>query len=414
MKKRKIVVVEIANSGGLIHFDYQMCTALANAGLDVTLLTGSDYELQFLPHNFSVVNILKLWKNFEEYSVNTEKIFIKRISRLIYRNFRRILRGLRAIWAWATITSYILNIKPEIVQFSRLEYPFEFFFILFLKKKGFKLSQVCHEFEERESKGVFSSLLHRFDLYAYRTFSAIFFLAEESRERFLSSFTGVSKNNTFVIPHGNSGWLLNIQTPFEDLKLRDRYKLRSNDKVVLFFGLISPSKGVEDLIEAFKLVLDYCDAKLVLAGYPTKHMNMNTIISSFSSEFSENVRTDFRYIPLSEIGALMDIASVVVYPYLSGTQSGALQVAYTFGKPVIATRVGGLPEVVDDTKSGFLVPPNSPYDLAMKIVVILKDDALANEMGKYAHNLSVTRFNWEEVVKKMLLIYSEQIFHLFN
>lgn len=102
----------------------------------------------------------------------------------------------------------------------------------------------------------------------------------------------------------------------------------------------------------------------------------------------------------------MELATVVVYPYHSSTQSGSLQTAYTFGKPVIATMVGGLPEVVEDGKSGFLVPAHSPNDLAEKISIFVNDRALAEEMGRYARRLSTTRFNWNAIAQEILTIYA--------
>ena len=114
---------------------------------------------------------------------------------------------------------------------------------------------------------------------------------------------------------------------------------------------------------------------------------------------------DARYIPLNEIGPLMGLASVVVYPYRSGTQSGALQTAYTFGKPVIATAVGGLPEVVEDGKSGYIVSPNSPSEIAEKIVALVNNPKMADEMGQYARHLSETRFSWNTVAAQIAREY---------
>jgi glycosyltransferase involved in cell wall biosynthesis len=132
---------------------------------------------------------------------------------------------------------------------------------------------------------------------------------------------------------------------------------------------------------------------------------MKHLLETFG--IADKVIMDLRYIPLNEIGALMELATAVVYPYRSSTQSGSLQVAYTFGKPVIATAVGGLPEVVEDGKSGFLVQPHSITDLAEKISSVMNDPSLAAEMGRYARHLSVTRFNWDSIALQMLGQYKD-------
>ena len=114
-----------------------------------------------------------------------------------------------------------------------------------------------------------------------------------------------------------------------------------------------------------------------------------------------------KYIALGELGELMDLATVVVYPYRSSTQSGALQVAYTFGRPVIATAVGGLPEAVEDGRNGYLVPPGSPSALAEKISVLLENPSIATRMGEYARHLSQTRFSWDAVATQIRDVYED-------
>ncbi len=408
--KLRLFVVEPNNSGGLVHFAYQLCTALANEEVDVTLITGVNYEMADLPHNFRVERILNLWEHFDPESMKIEvQNPLKRAWRKAYWMLRRVVRGLRLILAWTHLTLYLLRVKPDIVQFSKFEYSFETFFVGYLRHRGMIVSQLCHEFELRESRDSIWLALDRFSGEIYRHFSAIYFLSEEIRKKFLSIHTSIPEKSTFVIPHGNSGWLLNIPAVSKDV-LRHRYGLQENERIVLFFGLLSPSKGLDDLLEAFAIVRKSCDAKLVIAGYPTKNINMNEMLEKNRKlGITDRVIFDARYIPLNEIRPLMEIASVVVYPYRSGTQSGALQTAYTFGKPVIATAVGGLPEVVEEGKSGFIVPPQSPPELAEKIIVLVNDPKMANEMGQYARHLSETRFSWQSIAAQIARVYDHLI-----
>jgi hypothetical protein len=81
---------------------------------------------------------------------------------------------------------------------------------------------------------------------------------------------------------------------------------------------------------------------------------------------TERVRVLDRYVPDEEVGDLVAAADCVVLPYRSATQSGVVLVAYAGGCPVISTAVGGLPEVVDDGVTGFLVPPENPDALARR------------------------------------------------
>jgi glycosyltransferase involved in cell wall biosynthesis len=404
--KLRIFVVDPDGVGGLTHYAYQLCTAMAGEGADVTLVTAMDYELQDFPHNFRVVKLLRLWRRFD---VDVEQSSSKLLNRArkVYVKSRRAIRALRLLTAWITLTLFLQRSKPDVVQFSTINFAFESYFIAFLRRRGFILSQICHEFEVREEKNRFEALLLGAKGNVYSNFSAMFFHAQENRNRFFALYPSVARERTHIIPHGNSSWLLNFKFQPEDIrKARQKYGLKDDDRAVLFFGLLAPSKGIGDLVEAFALARATCDAKLIIAGYPTKYMDMRALTNRIAElNLTEHVIFDTRYLPVAEIGILMNVATVVVYPYRSSTQSGALQAAYTFSKPVIASAVGGLPEAVEDGKNGFIVPAQSPRDLADKLVLLINDPELAEKMGRYAKHLSETRFRWVSIAGQILTIY---------
>ena len=406
--KLRLAVIEPKNDGGLIHYTYQLCTALSKEGLDVTLITGTDYELESFPHNFRVVKALRLWRNYDQQSIGRQPPnFINRFFGRIFRVLRRAIRAFYLIIAWIHLTSYLIRLKPDIIQFTKIEFPFEVLFIRYLYKRGFVLTQICHEFESRESQGIFSSIPLMFTGDAYTCFSAIFFHAHENRNRFFAMYPSVSEDKTHIIPHGNSSWLLDV--PSRSARaLQQHYGLQDGERVVLFFGLLAPSKGLDDLIDGFAIASRSCQAKLIIAGFPTKHIDMNILRARVESYgLTNRVIFDTRYIPLDEISPLMKIATVVVYPYRSSTQSGALQAAYIFGRPVIATTVGGLPEAVEDGQSGFLVQAESPGALAEKIITLINNPVLALKMGNYARYVAETRFNWQTVAKQIVQVYDD-------
>src|SRR5918996_439893 len=103
-----LVLVEPNGSGGLIHYTYQLCTALADEGADVTLITGRDYELAHLPHNFQVNSMLELWNLFDPQAGQTVNASPwQRRWHKVRRTMRRGQRAVRLISAWGRLTGTI-------------------------------------------------------------------------------------------------------------------------------------------------------------------------------------------------------------------------------------------------------------------------------------------------------------------
>lgn len=404
----RLIVVETLGTGGMIHYAYQLCTALAGQGADVTLVTASDYELDDLPHNFTVEKRLRLWPIFDPASSRPPRNRLALAARQGYRAVRRGVRAVRLVREWVRLTNYLIREKPDLVQFGRIAFPFEGVFLARLRRRGLVLSQICHEFELRQmGEGPLVAWLNQSYAGVYDHFSAIFFHGESNRQRFKALFH-VPEERLHVIPHGNENLFpASTNGSKVGVDLRQRYGLGPEDPVVLFFGTLTPSKGLPDLLQAFALMRRQGSrARLVVAGFPSKLVNVNELMQLATDlGISPAVTFDPRYIPIEEVGPLMKLANVVVYPYHNITQSGALQVAYAYGRPVVATAVGGLPEAVEDGRSGILVPPESPPALAAALSKILDDPELAAEMGAYARHLSKTRYSWPPIAGQILAVY---------
>ena len=142
--------------------------------------------------------------------------------------------------------------------------------------------------------------------------------------------------------------------------------LGAEDEVLLFFGLIRPYKGLEVLLRAMPEILSKRAVKLVVAGecYGDEKP-LHALIAELG--IGAALKLDLKYVPNEAVATYMVAADAVVVPYLHATQSGIVQVAYAFGKPVITTRVGGIPEVVWEGETGLLVPPSDPAALAAAV-----------------------------------------------
>ena len=170
----------------------------------------------------------------------------------------------------------------------------------------------------------------------------------------------------------------------------------------MFFGNIVDYKGLEYLIKSELLITEkVSDAKIIIAGQG----NFEKYRKLIKHENSFELYNEF--VPNEKVVELFQKSKVVVLPYISASQSGVIPIAYAFKKPVVTTNVGCLPEVVDDGKTGFIVPPKDPEALAEAIIKLLKDENLRKEMGENAYKKMKEELSWDKIAEKTLKIYEE-------
>lgn len=146
-----------------------------------------------------------------------------------------------------------------------------------------------------------------------------------------------------------------------------RARLGLTRKTLLFFGYVREYKGLEYLIRAMPLVIPDVDVELLIVGeFYDDRAKYDTLVRDLGLD--ARVRIVAEHVPDEAVGDYFAAADLVVLPYVSATQSGITQVAYAFGLPVVSTDVGGLPEVVRDGETGYIVPSRSESALAGAIV----------------------------------------------
>jgi glycosyltransferase involved in cell wall biosynthesis len=402
----RVFVVEPDGAGGMTHYAYQLCDAMAAAGADVTLITSHDYELGHLPHRFTVDARMALWANVAPGS-ERERSAAAHFLIAAGRKLRRIWRAIRYAWAWERLTRHLIRERPDVVQFGIIRFPFVAFYLRRLQNAGLTLTQVCHEWEAREAgAGPLRRVVAVGNRAVYPTFSAIFFHGEANRAEFRRSFD-VPIERTHLIRHGDESMFTTLADPGGDA--RSRYGIPTGRPVAVFFGGLRPSKGLDDLLHAFAAVREQLEATLVVAGAPQGVEPADLRAMAARLGIAPEVVIDGRYLEMDEVGPLMRAADVVVLPYRTATASGALQVAYAFARPVIVTDVGALPEAVDDGRTGVVVPPERPDLLAAALVKVLTDQDEARAMGREGAALARERFSWAPIARKVLAVSANAI-----
>ena len=176
---------------------------------------------------------------------------------------------------------------------------------------------------------------------------------------------------------------------------------------VLFVGWINNRKGVHVLLEAFYCVIrSYPDAQLCLVGqddvdkeYSTSlKMEHQSLITSGSVQFVGSISQDRLYEEMSR-------CSILCLPSLAESAPMVIAQAMAAGKPVVATRVGGVPDMVEDGVTGLLCDPGNSEQLADGLVALLKDPELRRRMGQQAHQLAEKRYRANRVAQATLEAY---------
>ena len=184
-----------------------------------------------------------------------------------------------------------------------------------------------------------------------------------------------------------------------------RPEIEEEDDVILFFGRIWEYKGLEYLIRAEPLITAQVpDARIVIAGRGEDFECYRRLMVHH-----ERFTVHNEYVSDAKRAELFRRASVVALPYIDASQSGVIPVAYTFGKPVVATTVGGLPELVEHGRTGLLVPPRDERALADAIVRLLRDKALRHELGANGKNKINTECSADAVARQTLVVYGRAV-----
>jgi len=204
---------------------------------------------------------------------------------------------------------------------------------------------------------------------------------------------------------------------------------------ILFVGRVSPEKGVHTLVEAMSEVvrripnakLDVLGGRSQLArGYlvdlsddphvrnlgrfyrgDDRGVYARELAAAVAAAGLQRCVTFHDAVPYEEVTRFYRQAAVVVNPSLSESFGRSLIEAMAYAVPVVATRVGGMPEIIDHGREGFLVPPEDAAALADAIVRILADPAAAAQLGRAGRKRVEERYTWDVVAADATAVYRE-------
>ena len=284
---------------------------------------------------------------------------------------------------YATLIRYVAFSSPKILHIlwnNKLEHFDRTVLMLYYKALGKKIAFTAHNVNQAKRDGK-DSWLNRVTLgIQYGLCDHIFVHTQKMKEELCQEFPVAEKAVT-VIPFPINNSLPDTKlTPSE---AKQRLSLRDGEKAILFFGRVRPYKGLEYLLDAFRVLVANKQANfhLIVAGEPIKGYEeyVREVQSSVNRDFDQGqVLLRMQFIPDKDVEMYFKAADVLVLPYKEIFQSGVLFLAYAFGLPVVATDVGSFREEIVEGRTGFLCQPGDAAEMAKAIGTYFASDLFAN------------------------------------
>jgi glycosyltransferase involved in cell wall biosynthesis len=287
------------------------------------------------------------------------------------------------------ILRFVRSVNPDIIHCNGFV-GFDYFW--FLLRNKYPIVQTIHDpFPHLGENSYLDFAVRKLN---YSFISKKILLNTSQRDEFIARNKFKSKN----IFNSSLG-------PYTHLSQLARENGRKPSNNILFFGRISPYKGIEYLIRAVKqLAMEIPDIKLTIAGQGNFWFDISEIRDSKNFEIINE------FIPTQQLIQLLNEAEMVVCPYTDATQSGVIMTAFAFCKPVVATNVGGLAEMVDDGKTGRLVASRNVDQLAAAIGELLTD---REKLERLSRNICAEYFegghSWDRIAGGLTGIYEAVI-----
>ncbi len=202
---------------------------------------------------------------------------------------------------------------------------------------------------------------------------------------------------------------IDIKDVYYDIRhretIRKKYNISAQEKIVMFVGNIATSKGIWELLKVFiKINKDDKNVKLFLVG-SGKALNS---AKNYCTTNKINHRVEFIGRVLhKEISKWLSACDIFVLPSHSEGLPNAVVEAMACRRPVIATRVGGIPEIIVNNKNGMLIPPKDVQELYNKIMLLCENNKRAEKIGNAGYSTIIEKLSWDKSAEHIIDIYKK-------
>jgi glycosyltransferase involved in cell wall biosynthesis len=192
-------------------------------------------------------------------------------------------------------------------------------------------------------------------------------------------------------------------------KIKGELGFNPDDIAILSVGRLYARKGLFTLIESMPAVVrSFPRAKFIISGKGQSNEMRKLVDHATRLGVNDNI-VFTGYFPDSKLPKLYQAADVFAFSTFYENLPFAVLEALSSGLPVVTTNVGGIPEMIESGKNGFLVQPFNARELSDKILYLLEHSKAASEMAFQARKTILERFDWRLIVQKVLKVYDEAL-----
>ena len=361
--------------GGMERYYYNLAKHLVEQGIKIEIVTSQDksgnrvvelngIKYTFIPPNFSRKPFMSLW--YYPFSLNVKK-YLEKIR-------FDVLHGTAGTYPYSNLR----NRKPVIVQPFGLE-PFKIEGI-----RGLLLKILFYRMSKRNMENA----------------DAIASEGELQTKEIIDLF-GVPREKIFYLPVGVDLDIIEQYLKNSPLSKED-YNLQDADLVLINVNRLAPNKGVPYLIESLKILNEELNVKLIMVGSGPEEGNIKKKINDL--ELQDKV-LHFKNISDEKMFQLFTLAEVSVTPTLYEGLPTVVLEAMACGKPIVASNVSEIPQVVKNGINGFLVPPANSKAIADAVLKIY-DKNLFMKMSKSSKKI-IKNYDWSKIAKMAVKKYEE-------
>ncbi|MFO7657146.1 MAG: glycosyltransferase family 4 protein [Bacteroidales bacterium] len=370
------MIEPVGGYGGLEIYDLGVCKALADVGCDVTLYTCVNTGGQELEGYFSIKRVFGDMYNQKKNKLIRAYFFVIGLFKVVINTFKSrsdiiychiftfsFVEFLILLTSALSNIKYVINIHDP-VSFGKRNNKF----LIFLFSKIFS------------KKNVFVTT-HTF--YSKKTLNKIF-----------------PSLPVAVMAYSDVDFL--YKNSYSEASCRNEIELNNDNEYVIFFGQIKSSKGIDTLIEAWKIVHKInSNYRLLIVGRCWQNDCSKYVRQIESLGLGESVIWREEYVPDCDVHCYFKSSSLIVLPYTRIYSSAVLIRSLDYGKPVIVSDQEAFTEIVSDHETALVFKTGSAVDLSKKIIELLTDVELQKYLVENSKKLIERDFTWIVIGKKM-------------